>query len=249
MAMADADNARPRGDRGRWRRSLAVAERDAEAARLASMGWSYSKIASELGYSDAGNAHRGARRAMAELAEAHGAGELRRQQIESNKLLRERMWQIVNDPPPMVSRIGKVVVDEATGEQIPDAQAVIGAAATILKADERIARLAGLDAPRRSLTATMSLDQHIEELREAYRREKGYDPLAPEVKAAYEDWLAGEAPLELGGKVMMPKLSDLPADEREGLLEQIRETERGVAAGYLVRTRRAIPGQVVTDDT
>ena len=214
-------------------------------------GWSYDRIAAELGYAGRGDAWRGSRRALAELAQAHGADELRQQQITSNKELRARMWAILDSPPPLTDRVGRVVHDD-DGNVVPDTQALIGAATTILKADERLGRLVGLDAPRRSVT--MSIDQGLQQIREQYIQQKGYDPFAPETKDAYRAWLEDDQPLELGGTMRMPRLSEMPEDEREDILSSIRDLDRRLAVESVAvqRTppaRRAIPGQVMTGGT
>jgi hypothetical protein len=197
----------PRDKNGKWRRQVENAERDARAAELAAQGRSYDAIATELGYADKAAAWRGARKALAEIAASHGLDELYRKQVEENRELRQRIWAIFNDPPPLVSRTGKVVVDEATGEQIPDVQALIGAAATILKAQERLVRLSDVDAPRKSLS--MSVDQAAEIIRQDLRA-KGYpEPGSPESTA----WFRGEAPLRMAdGREFPPLTADQIAE-------------------------------------
>lgn len=63
--------------------------------------------------------------------------------------LRRVMWDRVNNPPPAVNRFRRIVVG-SDGEPVPDVQAQ--AAATIIRAAERIARLRGLNAPRQSVS-------------------------------------------------------------------------------------------------
>jgi hypothetical protein len=199
-----------RNGQGKWVRTLASAERDAEAAKLASQGWSYDRTSEALGYAGRGDAHRGARRAMAELAEAHGAGELRRQQIESNRLLREKLWEIVENPGPLTDRVGRPVHDD-DGNVVYDAQAVIQAAQTILKCDERIARLAGLDAPRRSVSLT--LDQALDEAKRLAAEEYGYDPSSAEAHEAWRAWMEDGAPLNLG-RIHWPPLAEFAEEQQ-----------------------------------
>ena len=79
-ATHDQDN-RTRNGNGSYRRDLEHVERDAEACRLASMGWSYSKIAAELGYADKGAAYRGVQKVLVETARSHGTETLRQQQL------------------------------------------------------------------------------------------------------------------------------------------------------------------------
>jgi hypothetical protein len=71
--------------------------------------------------------------------------------------LRKKMWQIVNDPPPLIDRQGRIVVDGATGERVPDVQAVVQAGALIVRAGEREAKLTGADAARRSEVLTIDV--------------------------------------------------------------------------------------------
>ncbi len=158
---------RTRDGKGRFRRGLANAERDGRAARLASQGWTYEAIAGELGYSDKGAAWRAVQNVLVETARAQGTEELRVQQLAELAELRRVMWRTVEDPPPLVDRMGRIVVDD-DGVQVPDEQARAAAAMVVIRAGERAARLRGLDAPRRSVTANLSLadlEAHLRVLR------------------------------------------------------------------------------------
>lgn len=70
-----------RNGNGSYRRDLEHVERDAEACRLASMGWPYFKIAVTLGYADKGAAWRGVQKVLVETARSHGTETLRQQQL------------------------------------------------------------------------------------------------------------------------------------------------------------------------
>jgi len=84
-----------RGGRGRWRRSLETVESDRRCAELAAQGWTYDAIAAEVGYANRSVAYRAAQRCMYETAvEDGGTEELRRQQVEELRLVRQRMWEI-----------------------------------------------------------------------------------------------------------------------------------------------------------
>ncbi len=87
----------------------------------------------------------------------HGARELRDLQIAELEQLRARMWEIVREPPPVVDRLGRIATRE-DGSEVPDAAVVVNAASTIIRAGERLARLTGLDAPRRSVSVSAVLD-------------------------------------------------------------------------------------------
>ncbi len=145
-----------RNGNGTYRRDLEHVERDAEACRLASMGWSYSKIAAELGYADKGAAYRGVQKVLVETARTQGTEMLRQQQLAEMTELRRRMWDRVENPPPVVDRVGRVVKDE-NGTPVPDVQAQAAAAAVILRAAERVARLRGLDAARKTASLNMNV--------------------------------------------------------------------------------------------
>lgn len=140
-----------RNGQGRFTRDLAHVERDARACLLSSQGWSQSAIAAELGYANRGEVSKAIKRVLAETARETGTELLREQQLAEMNELRRVMWDRVNNPPPAVDRLGRIVVDD-NGEPVPDVQAQAAAAATIIRAAERIARLRGLDAPKRSVS-------------------------------------------------------------------------------------------------
>lgn len=144
-----------RGSDGKFRRDLAHVERDSEACRLHAMGWSYSRIASELGYAQKGDAWRAVKRTLIETANREGAETLRQMMLAECEELRRRMWEKIANPPPLVDRVGRIVRD-ANGDQIDDVQAMAAAAAAISRTQDRVAKLKGLDAVKK--TATMNLN-------------------------------------------------------------------------------------------
>lgn len=116
-------------------------------------------IAEKLGYAQRGNVSHAINNMLLEIARTGGAEELRVKQLAEMAELRRQMWERVNDPPPLVDRQGRIVVDGATGERVPDVQAQVAAAAVIIRAGEREARLTGADAPRRSEVLTLDVIQ------------------------------------------------------------------------------------------
>src|ERR1700733_13879672 len=56
-----------RGADGQFIRTIKGAQRDAAAAELRAKGWSFQRIADELGYSSKGNAHHAEERAFAAI--------------------------------------------------------------------------------------------------------------------------------------------------------------------------------------
>jgi len=156
---------RPRGGNGRWRPDITTIERDRRCAELASQGMTMQDIADTMGYESRNGAHQAVRRAWHRAAIEDGTlEELRRQQLEELRLVRVRAHELLNSPPPAISRTGKVVVD-ANGEPIPDATIILGALAMITKANERTARLTGTEAARRSVSITGHANATVAEIR------------------------------------------------------------------------------------
>ena len=92
-------------------------------------------MAAELGYDSRQSVHRAVRSILAETARANGTEVLRAQQLVELAELRRRMWLILQNPPPAVDRLGRVLHDE-NGQVIPDAHAAAEAASVILRAAE-----------------------------------------------------------------------------------------------------------------
>jgi hypothetical protein len=170
-AVNTPDRINTRDGHGRFRRQPANVERDARAARLAAQGWTYEAIATELDYTDRGAAWKAVQRVLIETARAQGTEELRVQQLAELAELRRTMWRTVDMPPPLVDKVGRIVRDD-DGAVVPDEQARASAAMVIIRAGERAARLRGLDAPRRSVTASFSLAD-IQAQTEILRQELG----------------------------------------------------------------------------
>ena len=107
---------RPRAGSGKWRRSLETVERDQRAAQLASKGWTYDAIAAEMDFANRAGAYRAAQRAMYTTACEDGTTEqLRRQQAEELRQVRQRMWAVLDDPPPAISRTGTITMGRFPG--------------------------------------------------------------------------------------------------------------------------------------
>jgi transposase len=113
-----------RDGNGKYTRDLAVAERDATAARLRTQGLSYRAIGEALGI-DPSMAYRGVQRVLAETVQEAGA-EMRK--IELERL--DEAWQRVQ---------------ALAGSS--DDDVALKAEAMLLKIQERRAKLLGLDSP------------------------------------------------------------------------------------------------------
>jgi hypothetical protein len=209
MATTEATNGRRnpvRGRNGRFRRSLDSVDRDVQAAVLHSQGLSYQEIADQLGYPDKGNAYRGVERALAERTQGDTLRAAREKRLLELDELRAALWPAILNPPPLVSRTGKIVHDD-DGQVVPDVQAQVAAVSALIRASERTARLQGLDAPRRVYASVEALIASI----------------APADLSAY----IAQRRAELG-------VEDVPAGERRRMLEQalaeLSDEERAAGA-------------------
>jgi hypothetical protein len=135
---------RVRGPDGKYASTIDNATRDAAAAALRSQGHGYGEIARFLGWSDRSGARKAVERALSRVP-AEAVTELR--QIEDLHLdaLRQRAWQIMEAPGPMVSD-GRVIKD-ADGQPIDDGDRVLRAIDRLVRVSERKSKLWGLDAP------------------------------------------------------------------------------------------------------
>lgn len=154
-----------RGGDGRYTRSTETAERDAEAARLRSRGWSYRRIATELQI-DVATAHAAVQRALRAIVE-EPAADVRQLELDrldqlyeaALKVLERRHVHVAGGK--VVTRIteyatdddGNILLDEnhepraKTVEELEDDAPVLKAVETLLKIQARRAALLGLDAP------------------------------------------------------------------------------------------------------
>lgn len=149
-----------RDGNGKFIQTLEDVERDAEAARLRSRGYSYRRIASELGI-DVKNAHNAVKRAIKavveEPAEEALAFELRRLDEELERLddLYGKVVAVLEREHVTVSQ-GRVVTME-DGATVPDDDWILKAVDRLVKIDESRRRngesrrrLLGLDQPAKT---------------------------------------------------------------------------------------------------
>ncbi|QIP87625.1 hypothetical protein GLX30_30395 [Streptomyces sp. Tu 2975] len=154
--MSD-DDTRARGANGKYIRTLQGAEMDAEAARLRSKGWSFQRIADELGYSNKGNAWR-AVDAVLQATVQEAGDELRRLERERLDRLAEAAWGVLDRQHVTVSN-GRIV--SLGGEPLPDDGPVLAAIDRLLRISESRRKLEGLDAPSRVSVDAESLGNEI----------------------------------------------------------------------------------------
>jgi hypothetical protein len=141
---------------GRYSRDLEHVERDARACLLSSQGWSHSQIQRELGYGSRGDVSKAIKKVLAETAREHGTEALREQQLTAMSAASRVMWERIEHPQPLVDRLGRIVRDD-DDNPVVDVQALAAAVAQVVKIAERVSRLRGLDAPRRSVQANMNV--------------------------------------------------------------------------------------------
>jgi hypothetical protein len=179
-----------RGANGRFTRSIEQAEMDAGAARLRSRGWSYGRIAAELGYSDDAAAYRAVQRVLVETV-AEPAAELRQIELARLDVLYEAALGVLEREHLAIAN-GKVVYDfgssgDGEGKQVLDDAPVLQAIDRCLRIQERRAKLLGLDAPAKLEVVTLdAVDAAIRDLEAelARRAATGPAPLPPGAPAA-----------------------------------------------------------------
>src|SRR5690606_25680788 len=129
---------------GRYERTLASAERDAQAARLRAQHWTYQQIADELGYPNRSVAYRAVQRALKDAIREPGE-ELLALELERLDRLARAAEEVLEAHHVKVAG-GEIVYDEA-GQPLEDIKPVLEAFDRLREARERSARLLGVDAP------------------------------------------------------------------------------------------------------
>ena len=157
-----------RGGNGRFIRTARNVKRDSEAAALRARGWSFQRIADELGYASKGKAHDAVIRAYAEIP-GEDAKEAKQADFDRIDRLIEQAWDVMLRPHVAVSNgriVGKQVgwqKDPETGDVLRDSEnapvplyedvlddgPAIAAIRELRALLERRAKMAGYDAPSR----------------------------------------------------------------------------------------------------
>lgn len=112
-----------RGPDGQYIRTIKGAQRDAEAARLRAMGWSYQQIADDVGFPSKGNAHRAVERAFAAIV-TESDEHAKRLDLERIDRLIEAAWGVLERQHVTVSQ-GKIVGRFKEFARDPDTGAVV----------------------------------------------------------------------------------------------------------------------------
>jgi hypothetical protein len=171
-----ATGTRGRSSDGKFTRTAASARRDHKAAELHGQGWTYARIAAELGFASKGKAHEAVMRAYAEIP-TEEASQARQADLDRIDRLIEQAWEVMLTPHLTVNN-GKVIrqfvgleTDEdgierldMDGKPIPvfadvlDDGPRLAAVNTIKGLLERRARIFGYDAPAKSRVEVITAD-------------------------------------------------------------------------------------------
>ena len=166
----------PRGNNGKFTRTAESRQRDYRAAELHGQGWTYQRIADELGLASRSHARDAVMRAYADMP-TEEAKQARQADLDRIDRLIEQAWQVMLTPHLAVSN-GKVVrrfVDyerdedgierlDMDGKPIPifadvfDDGPRLAAVNTIKGLLERRARIFGYDAPAKSRVEVITAD-------------------------------------------------------------------------------------------
>ena len=153
----DSHRPKPRNGKGRWIRDLECLDRDRQAAAAVTQGMTYEEVAEAYGYTDKGACWRAVRKVRHEAAQLTGTSEdIRRAQLAEIAEQRGRLWETINDPPPLTDRVGRII-RRPDGTEVPNDAAVQNAHALLIQLSKREGAIRGTDAPRRSVTATATL--------------------------------------------------------------------------------------------
>jgi DNA-binding CsgD family transcriptional regulator len=148
------------------RKDFATAQRDGQAARLRSRGYSYSQIAEELDYASPSGARDGVQRALA-MAVIEPAEELRAHMLAQLDEMQRVALGVLERDHYTVSAGRVMQIKGADGEPVPlvDDGPVLAALHTLLKIMERRSKLMGLDAPAKMEVVTFdAIEAEMERL-------------------------------------------------------------------------------------
>lgn len=138
--------------------------RDAEALQYRAMGWTYERIANEMGYTNASGARKAVQRAMAR-SWREPTDEAKTLVLTDLHRLKAEAWKVLETNHVVISQ-GRVVrrpngTDE-DGEpvftEIPDDGPVLEAIDRLLKINQEIAKIMGLYAPTKTEHTHITLD-------------------------------------------------------------------------------------------
>jgi hypothetical protein len=127
------------------------------AARLRTRKMKYTDIAVELGFTSAQAAKQAVSVGLG-LMPAENFTEARRQASEELDEMARGAWEEIDNPPPMTTVSGKIVINPDTGQPYPDAVVRIQARRLLLDIQKEWRKLHGVDAPKQSVTFSGTLE-------------------------------------------------------------------------------------------
>lgn len=130
---------------GRFTRGVESAERDAEAFRLKSRGWTLQQISDELGYGGKGNVSRAIKQADADIV-TPGVEIYRRMQLAAIDDALRVVFEVMDGEYLVVSNAGLIVKDD-DGSKLHDPAPRLAAVRELRALLERQAKVTGSDAP------------------------------------------------------------------------------------------------------
>ncbi|MEV8402593.1 hypothetical protein [Streptomyces niveus] len=155
-----ATDGQPRDGHNRFTRTLEGAQKDARAAELRGKGWTYQRIADELGWANKGDAHHAVKRVLdATLREAGDSlRELERARLDR---LSAAAWEVLDRQHVTVNN-GQII--RLGGEPLLDDAPALQAIDRLLRISESRRKLDGLDAPSRVSVDAQQLGDEIANL-------------------------------------------------------------------------------------
>lgn len=125
-------------------------DREARAIEMRAQGESFQSIATTLGYSDASGASKAYHRAL-KRRPAQNVDEIRAQEGERLEYLWRKTSEVIENPPPAHSAIGKIVIDTRTGEPVLDQSVKIRAITEYRHLSESYRKMCGVDITAKAL--------------------------------------------------------------------------------------------------
>jgi hypothetical protein len=178
VATSDRGKAvRLRNGRGRYTLSPDTARRRDRAVQLRAEGWTYARIAQEVGYASAASALKAINAALAAIPQASCEELIRQEEAKLNEL-DSRLAAIAADPPIQHSAIGKPVIDPRSGEPVRNMSVAIAAMKERRMVGESLRRMRGADKPAAPVFDADQLRMVDEISRERARRIAAGTPAA-----------------------------------------------------------------------
>jgi hypothetical protein len=148
-------------------RSIATAQRRAQALKMRLDGARYDEITQQLGYSSRGAAVQDVQRALVATVQ-EPADEVRALELSRLDMMWQTVIEVLRKEHVIVSQGRVVFLDD---EPIKDTGPILAAVDRLLKIQERRAKYLGLDAPKQLEVVTLdAIDQQIRALNEELER-------------------------------------------------------------------------------